>query len=91
MLITFPDRIKEVHVIQNDEIENIQNPTFRLQYAPDPYIKIQTVGTTASIVELHVYALRRPDYAPENKEQLQNIVEGNGLYRSAQFDFVKIS
>lgn len=86
MLVTYPEIIKEIiHDIQNDEIENIQNPTFQLRYYSEPYIKIQTKGNTASIVAMHVYALRRPDYSQGNVELLENITVGERIYQCSHF------
>ena len=86
MLVTYSEEIKQtVHNIQNKEIENIQNPTFQLRYYEDPYVKIKTKGNTSSIIAMHVYALRQPDYSQKNKKILHDIVEGECVYQCEHY------
>ena len=41
---------KEDYKIRSEQVENINNPSFYLQYNADPYFEIHTNGKTASVI-----------------------------------------
>lgn len=86
MMITYPELVKKkTYVIHNKEIENIKNPTFRLQYYPELYIKIDTKGDTAAIIEMQIYSLRSPNYSSKNLQLLKNMRTGEALYKGSSY------
>ena len=45
---------KEDYKIRSEQVENINNPSFYLQYNADPYFEIHTNGKTASVICLNI-------------------------------------
>lgn len=76
---------ESIHQLHNQEIENIQNPNFKLIYYKNPYIAIHAPGHTANIIELSVYGLRSTRYLPENQKLTNDLEEGELLYKGANY------
>ena len=86
MMVIEPDGIgKTTHQIHNQEIDNIQNPNFTLRYYETPYFEITTLGQTARIVELRIYALRSVYWKAENQQLLKQTEQGRMLYTTEQY------
>ncbi len=75
----------QAYKIKSELVENINNPSFHVQYYRDPYVKIRTPGSTAHIIELTVYALRSTRWKPENREQIAKLKRGQALYQTPNY------
>lgn len=71
--------------IKSDLVENINNSSFYIQYNGDPYLRIQTPGSTASIVSLKIWGLRPTRYGAENRRLLEQVKKGRPLYACAHY------
>lgn len=81
MLITKPDGPeKKQYRIGSKLVENINNDSFCFAYNADPYIKISTPGTSASIIRMNVWGLRATRYSEKNMEMLKGIEKGQKIY-----------
>lgn len=81
MMIVLPDgRGKAEYKIKSDLVENINNESFKIHYYKEPYLKISSSGTTASIIELRVFGLRPIHFSTENQKLLKNVKKGKELY-----------
>lgn len=62
---------KEDYKIRSEQVENINNPSFYLQYNADPYFEIHTNGKTASVICLNIWGLRSTRYEEENRRLIE--------------------
>ena len=66
-------------------MENINNPSFYLQYNADPYFEIHTNGKTASVICLNIWGLRSTRYEEENRRLIEQEEKGQPLFKSESY------
>jgi len=64
---------------------NPETTFFRFSYQREPYIKINTPGSTAKLIELNFYGLRRAGYSPDSEKVVNKMVRGELLYQGKNF------
>ena len=68
---------KEDYKIRSEQVENINNPSFYLQYNADPYFEIHTNGKTASVICLNIWGFSRlMRYEEETQRLIQQEEKG---------------
>lgn len=86
ILIILPDGpATDLYKIKSDLVENINNDSFCVRYYKDPYLKISSAGSTATLVELKVYGLRSTAFSPKNQELLDGVTQGKKLYSGQNY------
>lgn len=73
---------KEDYKIRSEQVENINNPSFYLQYNAEPYFEIHTNGKTASVICLNIWGLRSTRYEEENRLLIKQEEKGQPLFKS---------
>ena len=76
---------KEDYKIRSEQVENINNPSFYLQYNADPYFEIHTNGKTASVICLNIWGLRSTRYEEENRRLIEQEEKGQPLFKSESY------
>ena len=76
---------KEDYKIRSEQVENINNPSFYLQYNAEPYFEIHTNGKTASVICLNIWGLRSTRYEEENRLLIKQEEKGQPLFKSESY------
>lgn len=64
---------------------NSQTSFFKFAYQREPYITINTEGTSAKLIELNFYGLRRAGFDPEVRKETEKMERGRLLYTGRSF------
>lgn len=65
--------------------KNEEESIFKFTYQREPYIRISTPGSTAKLIELNFYGLRRAGFSPNSKKKVAQLRRGELLYTAKNY------
>ncbi len=76
---------KKTYRIGSELVENINNDSFCFQYPAEPYIRINSSGASAYIVEAGVWGLRPVRYSEAGQKLLKGAEKGKTLFECCHY------